>query len=345
MFNTSGDVQYIGGCSVHRGMFSTSGDVQYIGGISWVHWGDIMSTLGGYHEYIGGVQYIRGISWVHRGMFSTSKGYPEYIGGISWVHWGMFSKLGGYHEYTGGCSVHWGDTMSTSGDIMSTSGDIMSTSGGYHEYTGGCSVHWGMFSTLGFSNRNWKVFTNSLPHMHHDTPLMYWTSPDVLMIFPRCTHDIPHMHHDIPHMHYDIPPMYWTSPGVLMISPQCTHCIPPMYWTPPDVLNIPRCTEHTLYRVCLTVQIIKLKINCKGLTSWCHMKELSKCWRTLGVSLKSAKPFSSYEALKMGRGILTEVGKCRFPTFRTPHYCRKWRHHWTVKLGKKLLVLISTLHL
>ena len=22
--------------------------------------------------------------------------------------------------------------------------------------------------------------------------------------------------------------------------------------------------------------------------------------------------------LKMGRGILTEVGKCRFPTFRTP---------------------------
>ena len=34
-------VQYIGGCSVHRGMFSTSG---------------------GYHEYIGGVQYIGGIS-------------------------------------------------------------------------------------------------------------------------------------------------------------------------------------------------------------------------------------------------------------------------------------------
>ena len=27
-------VQYIGGCSVHRGMFSTSGGVQYIGGIS-----------------------------------------------------------------------------------------------------------------------------------------------------------------------------------------------------------------------------------------------------------------------------------------------------------------------
>ena len=35
-------------------------------------------------------------------------------------------------------------------------------------------------------------------------------------------------------------------------------------------------------------------------------------------SLKSAKPFSSYAALKMGRRILTGDGKCRFPTFRTP---------------------------
>ena len=45
-----------------------------------------------------------------------------------------------------------------------------------------------------------------------------------------------------------------------------------------------------------------IKVNCKGFTSWCHMKELSKCWRTICVSLKSAKPFSSYEALKMGWG-------------------------------------------
>ena len=35
MFSTSGDVQYIGGCSVHRGMFSTSeGYHEYIWGIS-----------------------------------------------------------------------------------------------------------------------------------------------------------------------------------------------------------------------------------------------------------------------------------------------------------------------
>ena len=45
----------------------------------------------------------------------------------------MFSTSGGV-QYIGGCSVHRGDTMSTSGDTMSTSG-------GYHEYIGGCSVH------------------------------------------------------------------------------------------------------------------------------------------------------------------------------------------------------------
>ena len=34
------------------------------------------------------------------------------------------STSGGYHEYIRGCSVHRGDTMSTSGDIMTTLGDI-----------------------------------------------------------------------------------------------------------------------------------------------------------------------------------------------------------------------------
>ena len=90
-----------------------------------------------------------------------------------------------------------------------------------------------------------------------------------------CTHGIPHMHytHGIPPMYWTwaspmyswYPPMYWTPPppprrthDILQCThgiPQCTHGIPPMYWTPPDVLNIPRCTEHTLYRVvllCLT---------------------------------------------------------------------------------------------
>ena len=60
-------VQYIGGCSVHRGVFSTSG---------------------GYHEYIGGVQYIGGIPWVHRGDIMSTSGDVQYIGGISWYMWG-----------------------------------------------------------------------------------------------------------------------------------------------------------------------------------------------------------------------------------------------------------------
>ena len=62
MFSTSGDVQYIRGCSVHWGVFSTLGEYhEYIGGCS-VHRGDIMmnmgdtmSTLEEYHEYIGGI--------------------------------------------------------------------------------------------------------------------------------------------------------------------------------------------------------------------------------------------------------------------------------------------------
>ena len=48
------------------------------------------------------------------------------------------------------------------------------------------------------------------------------------------------------------------------------------------------------------------------------MTELSKCWRTICVSLKSAKPFSSYEALKMGQGILIKVGNVVFRLLERP---------------------------
>ena len=54
------DVQYIGG-------------VQYIQRTSLVHHGDIMSTLGGYHEYTGGYS----VHW--RDIMSISGGYREYI--------------------------------------------------------------------------------------------------------------------------------------------------------------------------------------------------------------------------------------------------------------------------
>ena len=48
-------VQYIGGCSVHRGVFSTSGDTMSTSGDTMSTSGDIMSTS-------GDVQYIGGIS-------------------------------------------------------------------------------------------------------------------------------------------------------------------------------------------------------------------------------------------------------------------------------------------
>ena len=208
-----GGLQYIGGCSVRRGVFSTSG---------------------GYHEYIGGVQYIGGISWVHQGMFSTL------------------------------------------GDTMSTSGYTMSTSGGISWVHQGCSVHRGVImmhmgekvgKNLSISIENSNVLNISRCTEH--PPMYSWYLPDVLMISPWCIHGIPpcimvsQMYSwypsdvlNIPPCTHDIPPMYsWYPPNVLMVSPQCIHgtprCTedPPMYWTSPDVLNIPRCTEHTLYRV------------------------------------------------------------------------------------------------
>ena len=53
---------------------------------------------------------------------------------------GYHDTCGGYHEYIGGCSVHWGDTMSTSG--------------GYHEYMGGYHEYIGDVQYIGVFNRN-----------------------------------------------------------------------------------------------------------------------------------------------------------------------------------------------
>ena len=57
----TGGVQYNGGCSVHQGdiMSTLGGYHEYTGRISWVrwgcsvHWADIMSTLGWYHDKCG----------------------------------------------------------------------------------------------------------------------------------------------------------------------------------------------------------------------------------------------------------------------------------------------------
>ena len=51
-------VQYIGGCSVHRGdNISTVGGVQYSGGITSVLW-RVFSTVEGYLQYCGGITSV-----------------------------------------------------------------------------------------------------------------------------------------------------------------------------------------------------------------------------------------------------------------------------------------------
>ena len=133
--------------------------------------------------------------------------------------------IGGYHAYIG-------DTMSTSGDILSTWWDV--------QYIGGIMIHVGEQVNKSI----WFILT---------TP-MYWTSPDVLMIFSTCIMIFWCTEHHPMYSWY--PTMYsWYPPDVLMIRCRCTHGIPlytehpPDKLNTPDVLNIPRCIEHTLYRV------------------------------------------------------------------------------------------------
>ena len=59
---------------------STSGDVQYIGGCS-VHWGDTMSTSRGYHEYIVGCSVHQGIACGEQvdKIFSISVENPDVL--------------------------------------------------------------------------------------------------------------------------------------------------------------------------------------------------------------------------------------------------------------------------
>ena len=57
--------------------------------------GDIMSTLGEYHEYIGGVKYIGGHhECIKEGDIMNTLGDVQYIGGYH-------DACGGYHEYFG----------------------------------------------------------------------------------------------------------------------------------------------------------------------------------------------------------------------------------------------------
>ena len=201
----------------------------------------------------------------------------QYIGGIPWVHWGI-------------SWVHRG--------LFSTSGDMMMPVGLYHEYIGGISwahLYWKPQCTEHPLMYSWypPMYSWYPPRCTHGIPPKYsWYPPDVLII-PRCTQVSPHMHHDIPWCTHDIPPMYswyppdvlntpdvlmisprftehppmysWYPSNVVMVSPRCTED-PPMYLRPPDVLNIPRFTEHTLYRVKM------LQLRCERVRIWCELR-------------------------------------------------------------------------
>ena len=130
---------------------------------------------------------------------SVHRGIPWVHWGISWVHREIFSTPESYHH----------------------------AGGGYYDSCGRISwVHWGMFSTLRFSIevKGFKPFP--LPHESWCPPMCSrypsesicsatWImmSSDVLKVSLWCTQCT----HDIPHMNHDIPPMYWTPLNVLNI--------------------------------------------------------------------------------------------------------------------------------
>ena len=164
--------------------------VQYIGGISWVHRGDIMMNVGGYHEY------IRGCSVHQRDMMIHVGEQLDKILSISIENSNVLNIPLVYSWYPQMYSWYPSDVLNISlcthsipPNVLMISPDVLNT-----------------------------------PQCTQGIPLMYsWYPPDVLMVSPRCTHDIPLMYSwyppDVfmvsPRCTHGIPPMYWTSPDVL----------------------------------------------------------------------------------------------------------------------------------
>ena len=147
-------VQYIGGCSVHRGVFSSLG----------IHRGDIMirgdtmSTSGG-------------ISWVHRGDIMSTSGDVQYIGVFN-RNWKDFIKLlpHMYHDIP---PMYW-----TSPDVLMIS----------PRCTHGIPpMYWTSPDVLMVS----PTFIMISPWCTEHPPMYLWYPPDVLMVSPRCTEHPP----------------------------------------------------------------------------------------------------------------------------------------------------------
>ena len=100
---------------------------------------------------------------------------------------------------------------------------------GYHEYIRGCSVH----------RRDTKMHVGNIMS----------TLGDVQYIgrIPWCMWGDIMIHLGTSRVHRGF---QYKSKAFINLLPHMNHDIPAMYsWYPSNVLNIPRCTEHTLYRV------------------------------------------------------------------------------------------------
>ena len=102
-------------------------------------------------------------------------------------------------------------------------------------------------------------------------------SPDVLMVFPRCT-EHPQCTHDIPlctaypRCTHDIPRCTHDIPRCTHDIPRCTEC-PPMYWT--HIIqggNVPRITENFLRHHVVRFLILLIKfLNCCCCSIMCQI--------------------------------------------------------------------------
>ena len=102
-------------------------------------------------------------------------------------------------QYIGECSVHWVDIMTISGDVqysMSRLRDVMSTSEGYHKYI--VRISWGIQLIKAFHYIQNPDALIIFPHINHDMPPHKSLYPSDELNIPRCTHNIPHMNHDTP---------------------------------------------------------------------------------------------------------------------------------------------------
>ena len=206
-------------CAVPWGVLSTGGcSVPW--GISWVPWGNILSTVGG----------------------------VQYRGGISWVPWGCSVP---WRDIM----MHVGDIMRTVEGAQYHGGEksfvIWVPHGTEHPHgTHDMPPHVSWYPPRYSNLKGWypptvlntPQGTHDIPHVHHDIPLRaswypprYWTPPTVLKITPHGTHGISHgtehphgtqdIYHDIRHG-TEQPPRYSRyPPTVPMISPTVLNLV------------------------------------------------------------------------------------------------------------------------